>query len=145
MKPSMTNTQPNTIIQSTQEETKKPSELLLELSMMHLRNQQQQNLMKFWGGGSGGSKADWEGWLRDKGLLRRNDSEHEQRAANGWTDPDDDLSDMEDDAWIAGGIKRPGEKDSEEYTTDEALEDDWDKTDNDDDDHGGHMMPIPGM
>ena len=51
---------------------------------------------------------------------------------------------MEEDAWSNGGMKRPGEKDSEEYSTEEVMEDEWDN-DDDDDDHGGQMMPIPSL
>jgi len=41
-------------------------------------------------------------------------------------------------------MRRPGEKDSEGYTTEEAMGDDWD-TDSDNDDNGGEMMPLPSM
>ena len=51
---------------------------------------------------------------------------------------------MEDDAWSLGGMKRPGVKDSEEFSSEEAMDDEWDE-DDDDDDHGGQMMPIPNM
>ena len=100
------------------------------------------SLLMFWGNGA--NRNDWEGWLREKGLLKGG-SERKERQANGWTDPNDeltDLSDIEDDAWVAGGMKRPGVRDSEEFSSEEAMEDDWDS---DDDDHGGHMMPVPGI
>jgi len=51
---------------------------------------------------------------------------------------------MEDDAWNAGGMRRPGEKGSEDFSSEEAMEDDW-EDDDDDDDHGGHMMPVPNL
>ena len=90
----------------------------------------------------GGNKAPsvWEEWLREKGLIRGSDEASNEKQAHGWT-TNDDLSDMEDDAWIAGGLRRPGEKHGEEYTTEEAMSD----FDSDDDDHGGQMMPLPSM
>ena len=96
----------------------------------------------FWGGEN---KQVWEEWLREKGLIKGED-EGDEPQANGWTDPNDDLSDIEDsdDPWLAGGMKRPGEKDSEEYSSEEAMEDEW-VSDDDDDDHGGQMMPIPSL
>ena len=100
----------------------------------------------FWGNNGGHKKAEWEGWLRDKGLLRRSDNEDQEKRAHGWTDPEDalsDWSDYEDDAWQLGKCKRPGEKGSEEYSSEEAMQDDWAATDSDDDDdRGGHMMPA---
>ena len=51
---------------------------------------------------------------------------------------------MEDDAWIAGGMRRPGERGSEDFSSDEVMGDDW-GNDDDDDDHGGEMMPLPSM
>ena len=94
----------------------------------------------FWG--QGDSKSVWEEWLREKGLIKGDDAEEVQ--AHGWTDPNDDLSDYDDDdPWMAGHLKRPGERDSEEYSSEEAMEDEWGS--DDDDDHGGHMMPIPGI
>ena len=99
----------------------------------------------FWGndGGPQIKSNKWEEWLREKGLLPGRDDDNEP-TVHGWTDPNDDLSEMEDDAWVAGGIRRPGEKDSEEFTTEEEMGDDW-ADDDDDDDHGGQMMPIPSM
>ena len=96
----------------------------------------------FWGGDN---KQVWEEWLKEKGLIR-SDDEADEPKVNGWTDPNDDLSDIEDgdDPWMAGHMKRPGEKDSEEYSSEEAMEDEW-VSDDDDDDHGGQMMPIPGL
>ena len=95
----------------------------------------------FWGSGSG----DWEDWLRKKGLLGGADGQkkEEGHSVNGWTDPNDDLSDLEvdDGSWSDGGMKRPGARSSEEYSSEEAMDDDW--NDSDDDDHGGHMMPVP--
>ena len=38
--------------------------------------------------------------------------------------------------------KRPGMFGKEEYTDEEFNEDKW-ENDSDDDDHGGHMMPLP--
>ena len=81
----------------------KPADLLHELKLMHLRDEAQKrgHISMFWGNNSGHKKADWEGWLRDKGLLRR-DNEDSEKRAHGWTDPEDALSDWseyEDDAW----------------------------------------------
>lgn len=125
-------------------EFKKPAELLHDLNLMKMRDEAQKrgNLTMFWGSSSG----QWEGWLRDKGLLSGGDNNEQEKRANGWTDSNDDLSDIsdyeEDEAWQLGGMKRPGEKDSEEFSSDEAMEDDWAATDSDDDDdRGGHMMP----
>ena len=98
-----------------------------------------ENVDKFWGE-----------WLRRKGLLGGGDVEAKKGSGsvnNGWTAPDEDLSDTEDDGWTTGGtggLKRPGEKDSEEYSSEEAMEDEW-NDDSDDDDHGGQMMPIPNL
>ena len=95
-------------------------------------------------GGSDNSDTDgravWDQWLREKGLRPGGDSSEPE--ANGWSEPIDseDISDMEDDAWIAGGMRRPGERGSEDFSSDEVMGDDWD---DDDDDHGGEMMPIP--
>ena len=100
----------------------------------------QQRVNLFWGGDS---KQVWEEWLREKGLLGRSDKE-EGKTINGWSDPDEtELSEMEDDAWVAGGMRRPGEKGSEDFSSEEPLE--WDDDDDDDDDHGGQMMPIPSL
>lgn len=101
----------------------------------------------FWNSDNKGSKAGsiWEEWLREKGLIRGDDDleASNKKEANGWT-TNSDLSDMEDDAQSVGGMRRPGEKDSEGYTTEEAMGDDWD-TDSDNDDNGGEMMPLPSM
>jgi len=48
-----------------------------------------------------------------------------------------------------GGITRPGAN-KEEFEAEHGHVDDWqemdsDMTDSDDDDHGGHMMPIPRL
>ena len=105
---------------------------------------QQSHIDLFWNidgkGGNTGSK--WEEWLRDKGLIRGDEDSADERQAHGWT-TNDDLSDIEDDAWIAGGLRRPGEKDSEEFTTEQEMSE-WEE-DDDDDDHGGQMMPLPSM
>mmetsp|Transcript_10804 Transcript_10804/g.13566 ORF Transcript_10804/g.13566 Transcript_10804/m.13566 type:complete len:202 (-) Transcript_10804:347-952(-) len=127
--------------------TKKPADFLHQLTLSNLRKDAHKaHLTMFWGNGANGN--DWEKWLREKGLLggSSGESESKERQANGWTDPNDDLSDFdeEDDAWIAGGMKRPGEHDSEEFSSEEAMDDEWDDSD-DDDDHGGHMMPIPSI
>ena len=94
-------------------------------------------------GGSDG-RAVWDQWLREKGLRPGGDGDNpgEPEASNGWSEPidSDDISDMEDDAWIAGGMRRPGERGSEDFSSDEVMNDDWE---DDDDDHGGEMMPIP--
>lgn len=103
----------------------------------------------FWNTDNKGSKTGsvWEEWLREKGLIGGDNDDLEasnKKETNGWT-TNDELSDMEDDAWIAGGMRRPGQKDSEGYSTEEAMGDDWD-TDSDNDDHqGGEMMPLPSM
>lgn len=90
----------------------------------------------------GGSGSVWEEWLREKGLLPSGPDD--DRVSHGWTEePVSDLSEMEDDAWVAGGDKRP--LDGEGFSSDEALGDDWDTNDEDDDDHGGEMMPLPNM
>lgn len=98
----------------------------------------------FWGGND--SRPVWEEWLREKGLLPRgNVDESGPQSSNGWSNPidNDDISEMEDDAWIAGGMKRTG--DSEGFSSEEAMGDDWDTNDEDDDEHGGEMMPLPNM
>ena len=92
-------------------------------------------------GSSGDANRVWEEWLRDRGILPGND-EQEAKGVNGWSDPNE-LSELEDDAWIAGGMRRPGEQHDEGFSSEEALEDSHD--DDDDDDYGGHMMPIPNM
>ena len=87
----------------------------------------------------GDGRNAWDQWLREKG-LKQGGSEPE---VNGWSEPIDseDISDLEnDDAWKAGGMRRPGERGSEDFSSDEVMGDDWD---DDDDDHGGEMMPIP--
>lgn len=129
-------------------ELKKPIELLHDLKLMQLRDQAQKrgHLNMFWGNNSGNSKADWEGWLREKILPRaESDGEQAKPAANGWTGSADDLSDIEDEefeSWLAGGTKRPSDKTNEEFSSEEVDEDDYITTDNeDDDDRGGHMMP----
>ena len=105
---------------------------------------QRKHFDMFWGNDGGEPKTNkWESWLREKGLLPGGDDHENEPTTHGWTDPNDDLSEIEDDAWVAGGIRRPGEKDSEEFTTEEEMGDDW--ADDDDDDHGGQMMPIPSM
>lgn len=90
-------------------------------------------------------------WLRGKGSeLMGGRGEHDEApsAKHGWSDDGyDDISDMEDDAWIAGqGLRRPGEKNSEDFSSEEAMSE-WEThdDDDDDDDHGGHMMPIPSL
>ena len=89
----------------------------------------------FWEG------SGMEGWLREKGLLPSNDEDKVNGA--GWSDePESDLSDMEDEAWIAGGEKSFGGRGNEGFSSDEALGDEW-ISDEDDDDHGGEMMPLP--
>ena len=113
------------------------------------------NFDLFWGEwlkgktGKGSSESSkWENWLGGKGLSPdegESAKEGGHSAANGWTDPNDDLSDLDDDAWNAGGMRRPGEKDSEEFSSEEAMDDEWADDDDDDDDHGGQMMPIPSM
>lgn len=106
---------------------------------------QKKHVNMFWGGDN---KQVWEDWLKEKGLIKSDDETGDERQAsnNGWTDPNDDLSDIEDsdDGWLVGGVKRPGDKDSEEYSSEEAMEDEW-GSDDDDDDHGGQMMPIPSL
>ena len=58
--------------------------------------------------------------------------------SHGWDDSHLEDSEIEDHAWD-GGVRRAGE----EYSSEEAYEDEWGS--DDDDDHGGHMMPIPGL
>jgi len=105
------------------------------------------NFDMFWGewlkgkGGEsseGGSRNAWEGWLREKGLLPSDDMPQE---THGWSDPVDldDLSEWEDDASFSTGMKRAGERNSEDFSSEEGMEDDYD----DDDDQGGEMMPLP--
>ena len=111
-----------------------------EESQLKMRSEGK-NINMFWG--QGGNHKDWEEWLRDKGLIGGGSGKQEGRSANGWTDPNDDLSDAElEEEWESGGMKRPGEKENEGFSDDEELDDDWD---DDDDDHGGQMMPIPGI
>ena len=89
-------------------------------------------------------RSKWDEWLRGKGILSGGEEADNEVQANGWSEPiDDDISELEDDAWIAGGMKRPGERDSEGFSSDEVMGDDWE--DEDDDDHGGEMMPLPSM
>ena len=123
-------------------------EMQKTISDHHLKNQapssNKQHLNMFWGGND--SRPVWEEWLREKGLLPRgNDDESGPQSSNGWSNPidNDDISEMEDDAWIAGGMKRTG--DSEGFSSEEAMGDDWDTNDEDDDEHGGEMMPLPNM
>ena len=78
----------------------------------------------------------WKEWLGGK---QQGPDQEDIQAKNGWAD-DDDLSDYDEDPWTLGGMRRPGEKHDEEYTSEEAM---WD--DDDDDDHGGEMMPVPGL
>ena len=51
----------------------------------------------------------------------------------------------DDDPWE--GARRPGQKahgySEEDYSSEESMDDGW--SDSDDDDHGGQMMPIPGV
>jgi len=42
--------------------------------------------------------------------------------------------DTEEDAW--DGSRRPGNSEGKEYSSEEAMDDEWDN-DDDDDDHGG--------
>ena len=107
------------------------------------------NFDLFWGEwlkGKSDKPSKWDDWLKEKNRVGGGDANAKNGGSvgNGWTAPDDDLSDADDDAWTAGGIKRPGAKDSEEYSSEEAMEDEWDD-DDDDDDHGGQMMPIPSF
>ena len=101
---------------------------------------------KWLGGGKDEEKAEggrtaWEDWLQERGLMPGGG--REEAEAHGWSEPidSDDISDMDDeDTWIAGGMRRPGERGSEDFSSDEVMNDDWD---DDDDDHGGEMMPVP--
>ena len=56
---------------------------------------------------------------------------------NGWSNEEMD-SEYSDAEWMAN--KRPGMYERG-YSDEEASHDRWD--DSDDDDHGGHMMPLP--
>ena len=114
-----------------------------DLLNLHQAAAQRKHFDMFWGNDGQPKTNKWEEWLREKGLLPGRDDHDSEPTTHGWTDPNDDLSDMEDDAWVAGGIRRPGEKHSEDFTTEEEMGDDW--ADDDDDDHGGQMMPIPSM
>lgn len=93
---------------------------------------QDQRVMPFWGRLTG----------------RNADAPEPKSQKSGWADFDqsDYESDEElrasDEEWT--GMRRPGSHDSEEYSTEEGMDDEWDN-DSDDDDHGGHMMPIPGF
>lgn len=139
--------------------SKEEGHLMMKMQMQRDLLQDQQTLQNlkqskhidmFWDkwikGGQSGKKegSAWEEWLSERGLLPGADSGDSQEVqANGWSEPiDEDLSEMEDDAWISGGMKRPGERDSEEFSSEEVMGDDWE---DDDDDHGGEMMPIPSM
>ena len=111
------------------------------------------NLDLFWGewlkgkGAKSSESGVWDDWLKGKNRVGGGDADAKNGGSvgTGWTAPDDDLSDADDDAWTAGGIKRPGSKDSEEYSSEEAMEDEWGNDDDDGDDHGGQMMPIPNF
>lgn len=156
-------------MRQTLKEEDEPKSMIEELNLNELRKQatgygqnpngqQEAHINMFWKewlkGKSGGKQSvgestdpnAWEEWLRNKGILGGVPAKGEgegAKASNGWT-ADDDLSDYDEDMWGDGGMKRPGEKDSEEFSTEEAIGDDWENSD-DDDDHGGQMMPVPSL
>ena len=83
-------------------------------------------------------------WLKEKlgartgGDVGAEDIGMKGSTSHGWDDSHLEDSEIEDHAWD-GGVRRAGE----EYSSEEAYEDEWGS--DDDDDHGGHMMPIPGL
>ena len=79
-----------------------------------------------------GNWGKWGKWTRGQ------DQEEELRQElNGWSNEEMD-SEYSDSEWMAN--KRPGMHERG-YSDDEAGHDRWD--DSDDDDQGGHMMPLP--
>lgn len=78
----------------------------------------------------------WGKWLRG-GSEEPDQKEPAQSLAQ-----DEDGSDWEtqEDAW--DGSRRPGVKEKDQgYSSEEGMQDEWEDSD-DDDDHGGHMMPV---
>ena len=79
-----------------------------------------------------GNWGKWGKWSRSQ-----DQEEVELKQENGWSNEELD-SEYSDSEWMAN--KRPGMYERG-YSDEEADHDRWD--DSDDDDQGGHMMPLP--